>query len=653
LACGHVTDANLCTFDYDRTLAGRQFSAILTPDAQLWPAYILNATNPGQYYYNAIVTGTPGNAGSVTMNIPWPFVTNGNIPVSLYDANTINVDQNLCFRDSSFRLPTNVLENYPATVTLADWANGAPKGGLGSDGHVYSVQCEKTIVALPNNLGYNCAVTVHFPIPASGQAWVNMRLDYGVTGSATDVNPNDTFADRYDKGPDMCVGDATYQDALVNDSNHPPQGALALEACSVYPFSHSGSGTGNDSVQNVNTFSVIGPPKIDDFNPKSGLIGSHVTITGSGFTGLLSVKFNLADAVFTLVDDTTIDAIVPAGAQDGQITVTTVGGTDTSVSAFDVLDPQLNSFAPKKGAVGTNVTISGANFTGATDVSFGGGVMATFNVATDTTITTVVPLGALTGKISVTTPGGTAVSAQTFEVKPQIDAFNPTSGLFGTAVTINGSGFTGTSGVAFAGTPASFVFVNDFTITTTVPSGAKDGKIKVTTAVGFTDSGSQFNVINPTITSFSPPKGVDGVSVTINGDDLGTTTAVSFNGTDAGPLPVVSAKKVDAVVPPGATTGKITLTTIAGPIVSANDFTIKPVITGVNPSSGPVGTQVTISGSGFTGVSSVTFKNTVATFVFVNDFTITATVPPGATTGKITVTTADGTAHSGIMFTVT
>lgn len=87
--------------------------------------------------------------------------------------------------------------------------------------------------------------------------------------------------------------------------------------------------------------------------------------------------------------------------------------------------------------------------------------------------------------------------------------------------------------------------------------------------------------------------------------------------------------------------------------MSANDFTIKPVITGFNPSSGPVGTQVTISGSGFTGVTGVTFKGTAATFVFVNDFTITATVPSGATTGKINVTTADGTAHSATSFTVT
>ena len=66
-ACSFVTNSELCSFDYDSTLNGRQFNAIFTPDPQLWPGYKLNATNPGQFYYNAIVTGAANTAGSVTM----------------------------------------------------------------------------------------------------------------------------------------------------------------------------------------------------------------------------------------------------------------------------------------------------------------------------------------------------------------------------------------------------------------------------------------------------------------------------------------------------------------------------------------------------------------------------------------------------------
>lgn len=80
--------------------------------------------------------------------------------------------------------------------------------------------------------------------------------------------------------------------------------------------------------------------------------------------------------------------------------------------------------------------------------------------------------------------------------------------------------------------------------------------------------------------------------------------------------------------------------------------TLTPTITSFTPSSGPVGTTVTITGTNLTG-SVVKFNNTTAT-VSVNTATsITCTVPSGATSGTITATTGDGTATSATSFTVT
>jgi hypothetical protein len=67
------------------------------------------------------------------------------------------------------------------------------------------------------------------------------------------------------------------------------------------------------------------------------------------------------------------------------------------------------------GPVGTSVTINGTNFTGTTSVRFGG-VSATFVVNSSTKITAVVPAGAVTGKITVTTPIGTGTSTASFTV---------------------------------------------------------------------------------------------------------------------------------------------------------------------------------------------------------------------------------------------
>lgn len=161
-------------------------------------------------------------------------------------------------------------------------------------------------------------------------------------------------------------------------------------------------------------------PTIASFSPTSGLVGTKVTITGTGFTGTTSVSFGGTSASFTVASDTSLAATVPSGAPTGTIAVTAPGGTATSAAAFSVTTtapaaPTISSFTPTNGPVGTKVTITGTNFTGTTTVAFGG-TSAPFTVVSDTSLTTTVPTGARTGPISVTAPGGTATSSRSFRV---------------------------------------------------------------------------------------------------------------------------------------------------------------------------------------------------------------------------------------------
>jgi hypothetical protein len=78
--------------------------------------------------------------------------------------------------------------------------------------------------------------------------------------------------------------------------------------------------------------------------------------------------------------------------------------------------------------------------------------------------------------------------------------------------------------------------------------------------------------------------------------------------------------------------------------ISDANFTINngdscPIINGIAPGAGSVGTAVTITGVNFTGVTSVKFGGNVAqpTFTIVNSTTITTTVPSGASSGAITL----------------
>ena len=94
--------------------------------------------------------------------------------------------------------------------------------------------------------------------------------------------------------------------------------------------------------------------------------------------------------------------------------------------------PTISSFTPTSGPETTEVTITGTGFTGATQVTFKG-MSATFTEGSDTSISTAVPNGATTGPIEVTTPGGTATSADFTVEVPSSPPAAP-SGLTATAV---------------------------------------------------------------------------------------------------------------------------------------------------------------------------------------------------------------------------
>jgi hypothetical protein len=161
-------------------------------------------------------------------------------------------------------------------------------------------------------------------------------------------------------------------------------------------------------------------PSISSFSPTSGPVGTSVTINGSGFTGTTSVTIGGASASFSIGSDSQLTAIVPANATSGPIGVTAPGGNTTSSASFTVAQaapgPAITGISPTSGRVGITITISGSHFTGATAVTFSGGVSAQFTAVGDTQIRATVPSGARSGPITVTTPSGSATSSQSFRV---------------------------------------------------------------------------------------------------------------------------------------------------------------------------------------------------------------------------------------------
>ena len=163
----------------------------------------------------------------------------------------------------------------------------------------------------------------------------------------------------------------------------------------------------------------------------------------------------------------------------------------------------------------------------------------------------------------------------------------------------------------------------------------------------------------PSIANLSPTSGPAGALVTITGANFGATqgsSTVQFNGTVATPTSW-SATSIVVSVPTGATTGNVVVT-VASLASNGVSFTVGgaagPSITTLNPTSGLVGTSVTITGANFgatQGTSTVKFNGTVTTPTSWSATSIVAPVPAGATTGNVVVTVG-GLASNGVNFTV-
>src|SRR5262249_24038507 len=132
---------------------------------------------------------------------------------------------------------------------------------------------------------------------------------------------------------------------------------------------------------------------------------------------------------------------------------------------------------------------------------------------------------------------------------------------------------TNASAVTFNGVPASFNVTNNTTIGAVVPAGVTTGPVSVTTPWGTTNSSALFYVA-PVIVSFVPTHGLPGTNVTISGFNLLGVTSVKFNGTSASFTPPINNTNLVATVPPGASTGPITVVAPAGTNTSTNVFVL-------------------------------------------------------------------------------
>jgi IPT/TIG domain len=549
-------------------------------------------------------------------------------------------------------LLNNLSNNGGPTQTMSEQA-GSP--AIGAGGTVTTVSAAIADTTTTSITAANLSLLAASPFPAlSSGSYYTIQIDdeqMAVTGASSSSltvfrGINGTTAATHASGAAVCL--VADQRGYVISANSP-------------------------SVVDRGAFQSTGVndrPTITAVSPNSGSQagGTTVIITGANFTGAGAVSFGSTAAIsYTVNSDTQITAVAPAEtAGTVDITVAALLGVSAPASSdhFTYLGPILTGVSPVTGNVagGTIVTITGTGFTGAIAVKFGAIDVMAYTVNSDTQITATSPAGVGVVDVTVTTPDGTsAISSAdqfTYIAPPIVTGIGPNTGptAGGTSVVITGAGFLGATAVSFAGSSATNFTVNSATqITATAPAGAGVVDVTVTIPVGgtsATSSADQFTYIAPpTVTGLSPTSGPvsGGASVIITGTGFTGATAVKFGANNAIAFTVNSDTQITSTSPAGGGVVDVTVTIpVGGTSVtsSADQFTYSgPVVTGVNPTTGPLsgGTIVTITGTGFAGASAVKFgANNAMTYTVNSDTQITATSPPGGGSVNVTVTTPTG-----------
>jgi IPT/TIG domain len=413
-------------------------------------------------------------------------------------------------------------------------------------------------------------------------------------------------------------------------------------------------------------------PEVSSVSPSAGpeAGGTSVVIKGAHFTDVTEVKFGSAKATgVTVKSSVALSATSPAGSGTVDVTVTTPEGTSpiTSADHFSY-GPTVTGVSPDRGPTKgeRSVTITGSELAGASAVDFGSASATSFQVNSENSITAVSPEGSGTVDVTVTTAEGTSPVGPsdqfTYVPPPTVTSVGPSRGpeTGETEVTITGTNLGEATEVDFGMSPASF-FVNDEgSITAFSPAGAGVVDVTVTTAAGgtsLTSFADQFTYVPlPSVTGVSPETGpsAGGSAVTITGNDLTEATAVDFGSTPATSIVADSENSITAVSPAGTAgeTVDVTVTTLGGTSFTstADRFrylqTEPLLVKSVSPNNGAFvgGAPVIITGSGFTGATSVDFGSySAGTFTVNSQHKISAIVPAGTGTVDVTVTTPEGT----------
>jgi hypothetical protein len=406
--------------------------------------------------------------------------------------------------------------------------------------------------------------------------------------------------------------------------------------------------------------SILEPITVTKIPTTAARPGDVIIIEGTYLNLISEVIFETAQSVteFESQSETALSIRVPAAAKSGKLILLDKEEIPNSIQTeaeLLITLPTITKFSPTTVKAGNKITIEGTNLDLVTAVELGGNQnvkRADFlEGATASKIEITVPASTADGNISLVTASQVKVySANSLTMMvPTISGITPNPAKTGGDITVTGTDLDLVNTVTFTGDKNGTIKSGGTatSIMVTIPADAKSGTVKFQTKANKSVTSNEVTMVKPSIVTISSSVRLN-EDITITGTNLDLVKTVKLSGGTTGTIKVPSstATQLVATVPPGTTTGRVTLVANNGDeVVSTTDLTILAEVPLFNafPASAKTGTLLSLTGTKLNLTNEVIFPGNVKAVKF-GDRTATLLqvyVPEATTigTGKITFTT--------------
>jgi YD repeat-containing protein len=488
------------------------------------------------------------------------------------------------------------------------------------------------------------------PVPSGATTGPVIVTQAGASNSASfTVVPPPTIS-----GVSPASGAVNTQITISGSGFGIPQGSgsVAFNGIAGTPFSWSDSsivvpvpagGTTGPLVVNAGginsnsfAFTVTPGPSITGISPSTGAPGAAVTISGQNFggsQGTSTVRFNGLPASATSWSATSISATVPANVSTGSVTVS-VGQQVSNGVTFTAVTSGTLSGTVSSSADGT--AISGST------------IQALQNGAVKASTTT-----AANGTYSLT-----GLAAGKYDLKASASSFgtalqNSVAVVAGQTATAN---FSLSAPAAISGTVTQ--------ADGTTPISGASVQVYVGSAAGSsatTDSAGSYSIAGLSAGPYTVQASATGYvsqsqSLTLSGSAATGNFALQSSGTNPISYVYDELGRLIGVVDSAGDSATYKYDAVGNILSISRQSSSQLAIISFTPQSGPAGATVTINGTAFSPTASqdtVQFNGVTASIVSASATRLVVTVPAGATTGPISVSTPAGSVSSSSNFTVT